>query len=290
MSPPIRRVETPQLVVQANCCVPSALKELNVARAREILAQEMARAGLQRLAVLHHRLDAERALGAREPLAGRLLALDDGHRHPVLGEVGVDVEHPHRLFDGLLARRVRRMAFLPEELGRAQEQPRAHLPAHDVGPLVDQERQIAVALHPTRERVADDRLRRRPHDERLLELARGHELAVGVRFEPVVRDDGALLREPLDVRGLLLQERQRNEQREIRVLVARRLEHVVERALHVLPERVAPGADDHAAAHGRVLGEIGAGNDLLVPLGVVLAARRRDGGPGFVHKAGKDTD
>ena len=132
--------------------------------------------------------------------------------------------------------------------------------------------------------------RRRPHDERLLELARRHELAVGVGLEPMVRDDRALLREALDVRGFLLQERQRDEQREVRVLVARRLEHVVERALHVLPERVAPRLDDHAAAHGRVLGEVGAGDDLLVPLGVVLVARRRDGGSGLVHKAGKDTD
>ena len=100
--------------------------------------EEVARAGLQRFAVLHHRLDAVRALGAGEAFAGRLLALDDGHGHPALGEVGIDVEHAHRLFDGFLARRVRRVAFLPEELGGAQEQPRAHLPAHDVGPLIDQ--------------------------------------------------------------------------------------------------------------------------------------------------------
>ena len=80
------------------------------------------------------------------------------------------------------------------------------------------------------------------HDERLFELAGRHELAVGVGLQTMVRDDRALLREALDVRGFLLQERQRDEQREVRVLVARRLEHVVERALHVLPERVAPRA------------------------------------------------
>ncbi len=257
---------------------------------REILAEEVARAGLQRFAVLHHRFDAVRALGAGETLAGRLLALDDGHRHPVLGKVGVDVEHAHRLFDGFLARRMRRMPFLPQELGGAQEQPRAHFPAHDVGPLVDQQRQVAIALHPARERIADDRLRRRPDDERLLELARGHELAVGVDLEPMVRDDRALLREALDVRGFLLQERQRDEQRKVGVLVARRLEHVVEGPLHVLPERVAPRPDDHAAAHRRVLGEVRARDDLLIPLRVVLFARRRDGGSGLVHKAGKDTD
>ena len=112
--------------------------------------------------------------------------------------------------------------------------------------------------------------RRRPHDERLLELARGHELAVRPRLEPMVRDDRALLGEPSTCSASFCRKRQRDEQREVGVLVAGRLEHVVERALHVLPDRVAPRLDDHAAAHRRVLGEVRAGDDLLVPLGVVF--------------------
>jgi hypothetical protein len=156
--------------------------------------------------------------------------------------------------------------------------------------LIDEQRQVAIALHPACEGVADDRLRRRPHDERLLELARRHELAVRSRLEPVMSDDGTFLGEAFDVRRFLLQERQRDEQREVGVLVPRRLEHVVERPLHVFPQRVAPGPNDHAAADRRILGEIGAGDDLLIPLRVVLGARRRDGGSRFVHKAGKDTD
>ncbi len=99
----------------------------------------------------------------------------------------------------------------------------------------------------------------------------------------MVRDDGAFLREALDVRRLLLQERQRDEQREVRVLMAGRLEHVVERALHVLPQGVAPRLDDHAAANGRVLGEVRGPDDLLIPLGVVLVASGRDGGARLIH-------
>ena len=85
----------------------------------------------------------------------------------------------------------------------------------------------------------------------------GTQLAVRARLQPVVRDDRAFLGEALDVLGLLLQEAQRNEQRKVGVLVARGLEHAVEHALHVLPDRPAPGLDDHAAAHGRVLGQVG---------------------------------
>ena len=251
---------------------------------REILAEEMAGARLQRLAILHHRLDGERLLGARKALARGLLALDDRHREPVFREPGIDVEHAQRFLDRLVACRVRRVALLPKELRGAQEQPRPHFPADDVRPLIDQDRQIAIALHPARERVADDRLRGRPHDQRLLELAGRDQLAVRPRLEPMMRDHCALFREALDVRGLLLHERQRDEQREVGVLVPGGLEHVIERALHVLPERVAPRADDHAAAHRRCLREVGARDDLLVPLGVILRPGRRDRCLRFAHE------
>ena len=87
--------------------------------------------------------------------------------------VAIDLEHLQRLGHGVVAVGVRGMTFLPEEFGRAQEQARAHLPAHDVRPLVDEQRQIAIALDPALERVADDRLRRRPDDQRLFELGVG---------------------------------------------------------------------------------------------------------------------
>ena len=108
----------------------------------------------------------------------------------------------------------------------------------------------------------------------------GPQLAVRAGFQAVMGDDRAFLGEALDVRGFLLHEGQRDEQREVGVLVAGGLEHVVQRALHVLPERVAPRLDDHAAAHGGVLGQVGGADDLLVPLGVVLFAGGRDRGFG----------
>ena len=148
MRPPTSRVDTPQLVAQAYSSLPGLVLELDVERLGEVLAQEMARARLQGLAVLHHRLDAQRV-----HRSGKLLALALGprqhrHGHPFLGEGAIDVEHPPRLFLRLGLRGVGGVAFLPEELGRAQEQPGAHLPAHDVAPLVDEQRQIAIALNP----------------------------------------------------------------------------------------------------------------------------------------------
>src|SRR5262249_32694357 len=47
---------------------------------------------------------------------------------------------------------------------------------------------------------------------------------------------------------------------------------LVEQLLDPLPHAIAPGPDDHAAAHARFLGEIRLGNDGLVPGGEILLA------------------
>ena len=62
------------------------------------------------------------------------------------------------------------VTFLPVEFQRAQEQARAHFPAHHVAPLVDQHRQVAVRLDPLGVHVADDGLGGRPHHQRLLQF------------------------------------------------------------------------------------------------------------------------
>ena len=93
---------------------------------------------------------------------------------------------------------VRGVALLPEELAGAQEEAGPQLPAHDVGPLVQQQRQVAVALDPLGHELADDRLAGGPHDDRLLEL-----LAAGDG------DHRQLGAEALDVLGLALRGRTR---------------------------------------------------------------------------------
>ena len=252
--------------------------ELDVAGACEVLPEEVRGAGLERFAVLHHGLDAKGVLGPGEAFAVGLAAFDDGHGHVVLGEVGVNVEHAVCFLARLRCGGVDGVAFLPEELGGAQEEPCAHFPAHDVGPLVDEDGEVAVGLHPLGVGFADDGLGGGAHDEGFLELAGGDEPAVRAGFEARVGDDGALFCKPFHVRGLLLDVAAGDEEREVGIGVPRGLEHGVERPLDVFPKRVAPRFDDHAAAHGAVLGEVGGLDNLLIPLRVVLGARWRDGG------------
>ena len=237
--------------------------ELDVEGLREVLSEEVARPGLESLLVAHHRLAGICVVSAGEALALGLLAFEDGEREVLGHDAAVDLEHFQRLFDGLFFRRVGGVALLPEEFGGAQEEARALLPAHDVGPLVDEDGQVAPRLHPFAVHVADDGLGGRAHDERLFEL-----------FAAGVRDDGALGREALDVLRLLREEGLRYQQREGGVDVARLLEGVVEVALYHFPYRVARRAHDHAAADGRVVRHLGDADDVKVPLRIIFLSRR----------------
>ena len=166
--------------------------------------------GLQRQAVLHHGFDGIAPQRAGELLGLRLHALDHRHRHHVLGHLGVDIEHAQHFLDGFFVRRVRGVSLLPEKFRGPQEHARAQLPADDVRPLVHQHRQVAPALNPLREEMADDGFRRRPDDVRLFEL-----------FAARDGHHRQLRRETLDVLRFLLQKALRDEQRKIHVLMAR---------------------------------------------------------------------
>ena len=79
---------------------------------REVLPQEVRRAGLECLLVLHHGFDRIRVDRAGEALPRAFFALDDGHGHRLARERLVDVEHAHRLFARFLLARVRGVAPL----------------------------------------------------------------------------------------------------------------------------------------------------------------------------------
>ena len=256
-----------------------ARDELDLARLRKILPEKVRRAGLDRLPILHHRLDAQRLDRAGETLARAFFTCENRQRQPVAREGLIHAQDQHRLLARLLFRLMRSVAFLPEKFRRAQKNARAHFPSDDVRPLVDQNRQVAIRLHPLRVARADDRLARRTDHKRFRELrcGRGPQAALAVRLQAVMRHHRAFLREAFDVRGLLCEIRERDEEREIRVAVAGRLEHSIQRTLHILPDAIAPRFDHHASAHVGILREVRRTDDLLIPLGKVLFACGGDG-------------
>ena len=132
--------------------------ELHVEALGEVLSQEVAGTTLERLAILHHSLDGVSVLSTSEALSLALHTLDHRHSHIVLCKVGIYIQHLLSLCNCLFLSGMRRVAFLPQELCRAQEQAGAHLPAHHVGPLIAQDRQVAIALDPVLIGVPNDSL------------------------------------------------------------------------------------------------------------------------------------
>ncbi len=122
---------------------------------------------------------------AGKSFALRFFAGENRDREMIAHERFVNVEHllgfGPRFGFGL----VHGVAFLPEKFGRAQEQTRPHFPADDVGPLVDEDRQIAIGLHPLRVARADDRFRCWPNDQRLGQRTGRHHFSIGIHFQPV---------------------------------------------------------------------------------------------------------
>ena len=142
----------------------------DIERARKVIAKIVGGAGLQGAAVLHHRLDGEGSVGTGKALVGRLLARQGGKCQYLFGEVRVDAEHREGKSTSILRCGVGSVAFLPKEFGRAEERARTLLPAHNVAPLVEEQRQIAVGVNPAFVGSPDDGLRGGADDQWLLEL------------------------------------------------------------------------------------------------------------------------
>src|SRR5260221_6024143 len=98
-------------------------------RPREVLPEIGRRPPLQRLVVLHHRLDTVRPQRASESFGICLLPGDHRHCDVALHEIAIHAQHLPGFHLRFVVRRMGCMALLPEKLGRTQEEPRAHLPA-----------------------------------------------------------------------------------------------------------------------------------------------------------------
>ncbi len=252
--------------------------ELDLLGSRKILTEEVRGAGLERLAVLHHGFDGQCRHGARKTFTGRLLSTNDWHRHEVLCEIGIDIEHAACFLHRLLGRGVDGVSLLPKEFRGSEEQSRAHFPADDVGPLIDQDGEIAIGLDPFGIGGSDDRFAGGSYDQRFFKRTGRSQSSFAIRFETVVGDDCALLGEPFDVFRFLFEETHRDKEWEVGVLVTGFFEHPIECPLHVFPESVAPGLDHHAPADGAILCQVSSADDLLIPFGIVFATGGGDRG------------
>ena len=122
--------------------------KIDIEGAGEVLPQVVRRAHLEGLAILHHAFDGVGLQRAGEFLGVGFRTVQHRNRHVVFGEGAVYVQDAQGFLFGLFRRGVCRVSFLPEEFRRAQEGPGTEFPPEDVGPLVDEQGQVAIGLDP----------------------------------------------------------------------------------------------------------------------------------------------
>ncbi len=202
-------------------------EELYARSLGEVLAEEVGSACLEGLAVLHHGFYAKGRFGTREALTSGFFTFDDGHGHELLSEGFIDIEHLAGFDPGFFCCGMGGVAFLPEEFCGAEKEACAHFPADDVGPLVDEDGEIAVALDPLGVELADDGLAGGADDEWLFEGGGRAEDTIGPGFEAGMGDDRALFGKAIHMSSLFLEVAHGNEEGEVSVFVASVLKHFV---------------------------------------------------------------
>ena len=150
----------------------------------KVLAKEMRGASLDRFPVLGHRFDRRRLDSARKFFALGFFAGKNRDGAIIAHKSFIDAEHAKRFFARFPLGLVHGVPFLPQEFRSAQEQSGPHFPAHNIGPLIDQDRQVAIRLHPLRVGCANDCLRRRPNNQWLVQRTGWFHFSFGVDFEP----------------------------------------------------------------------------------------------------------
>ncbi len=232
-------------------------EEFDIEGFGEVLSEEVGGTALECFAVLHESFDGIGGDGARELFGVGFCALCDGDGEDILGEVGVEVEDLEGFFLGLIGGFVCGVSFLPEEFRGSEEEAGSHFPSHDVGPLVDEDGEVAVGLDPLVVHLSDDGFGGGAYDEWFFEFGGGVGLdaaAGGVFFESGVCDEGAFHGEAFDVFGFFCEEGLGDEEGEVGVDVAGVFEAFIEVALDGFPDGVAFRADDHAAFDWGVVG------------------------------------
>ena len=222
------------------------------------VAEVMARAGLQRLAVMHHGFDGVGLFRTRKALLFGLFALEHRDSQIFLAELRIDVQHAQGFLHRLLGGGVHGVTLLPPELAGTQEGTGSLFPAHNRAPLVIQLGQIAPRADDLGIVLAEQGLGGRADAQALLEL-----------FRAAVGDPGDFRRKALNMVLLLLQQAFRDKNRHGYIFVAGRLEHAVQHMLDILPQRLRIGAHDDTALDRGIVDHLGLFDNVRIPLGKI---------------------
>ena len=100
----------------------------------------MRRSRLDRSPILRHRFDGKGLHRAGKTFALGFFATKNRYRQMIAHKGFVNIEHASSFLARFGLSLVDGVTFLPKKFGCAEEQSRPHLPAHDIAPLVNQDR------------------------------------------------------------------------------------------------------------------------------------------------------
>mmetsp|Transcript_34071 Transcript_34071/g.71682 ORF Transcript_34071/g.71682 Transcript_34071/m.71682 type:complete len:431 (+) Transcript_34071:797-2089(+) len=205
-------------------------------------------------------LDSRRGVSSGKLLLLRLHSWHHGNGQKLLIYPTIQIQrlfhHNIRILKGSMGR----VSLLPQKFARAQERRGIlELPSHDVGPLVQLERQVAMAANPIRKGGVHDRLGRRTHGN-----GRG-QIAVAGLGHP--RHLGC---EAFDVILLLFQTILGYEHGKVGVLYVELANFFVEPFLNQFPYFVTPRTKNVTSRDIVVGNHFGQDDDIRVPHGEIL--------------------
>ena len=216
---------------------------------------------LKGFTILHHRFHSVGRQSTRKLLSLRFLAGNYWNRQIVLLKASIHLQHLECLFLSFFIGFMGSVSLLPKELRSPEKKSGSLFPTHHVSPLVDQNRQISIAIDPLRIHVANHCFGSWTDDQWLFQF-----------FTSPNGHHRTLWAESLNMLSFSVQELLRNQQREVGIYMSCFFEHSVQPRLHCFPDCKATRANDHASLDRSVISQLTCFDNIQIPLGVVVTS------------------
>mmetsp|Transcript_1325 Transcript_1325/g.2115 ORF Transcript_1325/g.2115 Transcript_1325/m.2115 type:complete len:201 (+) Transcript_1325:854-1456(+) len=200
----------------------------------------MRRSTLQRPPILHQRFNCKCLLSTSKSLRGTFRTLDNRNSKQLFTHISVLGQHVFCILKGTLIGGMGGMSLLPQKLGCTQKGTCAHLPPHDIRPLIHLEGQVTMTHNPLFEHVPNHCFRCRSDNQWVFQLGFriGNEslLATWISSQSMMSHHRTLLGKSINMLGLLFQKALWNQQGEVGIFSTMFFDACIEIVLNTVPE------------------------------------------------------
>ena len=197
----------------------------------KILPQEVRCTSLQSFSILHEGFYTISIISPSKAFTLSFMSTNHRDTHIFFYKGSIYIVHFLGFFHSFLTCGMGGMSFLPKKLSGTEEEASAHLPTHNICPLVNEQGKVTVGLYPVLIGVPNNGLTGGANNELFLQFCLWiyHKFSFLVRvcLEAIVRYYSTLFGKAFGIFFLRLEITFRDENRKISVLVSCILEHFV---------------------------------------------------------------